>query len=55
MNARATKMRDEIIKRGLSLLKIGRVYHITGNGLDIRTTDLSTVQIGDLDPWHGHR
>ncbi len=50
LNTRATKMRDEILSRGLSLLKIGNVYHITGKGVDIRTTDLSAITYTELAP-----
>ena len=49
--------RSEIViaeckRRGLTVDRVGKVWHIHGRGVDIRTLDLDSVHLSELAAHH---
>lgn len=49
---KAERVLAECKKRGLGVAKVGRVWHISGEGIDVRVLYLEHVDIAELDRRH---
>lgn len=48
---RRKQIEAEVARRKISLINMGRYFHLLAAGVDIKVTDLSILHAGDLRPF----
>jgi hypothetical protein len=50
--SKAERTLSECKRRGLTVARVGKVWHITGRGVDIRVLSLEHVDLNELKAHH---